>query len=206
MQENGSVPLTSADEILEFRHNLATNAHDPSDLQVISLQITFLTVFHAKGQSFSEHRFHWRHSSVDACLRFGHNSRQLTYEYHSFSPLLSSPPDSSHVHHHISALRIHLASHSPFSQTQTNISRTRPHYLPPHSTTKTSASDMNQLTYLLPFVISLLAVCIHSTDALAIDNFHCKQATCQEFHHVSDQRRVRRSFHSLQWNHLFPRA
>jgi hypothetical protein len=90
MQENGSVPLTSADEILEFRHNLATNAHDPSDLQVISLQITFLTVFHAKGQSFSEHRFHWRHSSVDACLRFGHNSRQPTYEYHSFSPLLSS--------------------------------------------------------------------------------------------------------------------
>ena len=55
---------------------------------------------------------------------------------------------------------------------------------------------MNQLTYLLRLIVPLLAGSIYSTSALAIDNFHCKQATCQEFHYVSDQRHTRRSFQS----------
>ena len=65
---------------------------------------------------------------------------------------------------------------------------------------------MNQLIYLLRRIVSLLAVCIHVTDALAIDNFHCKQATCQTFHHVSDKRHTRRAFSFAHRHHLFRRA
>ena len=120
MHETERDLLISACEILKFRHTPATNAHH------LPRRVS------RECHCFSEHHIHWPQSSVAACQRFPHHSRQLTYECHSFAPLVASPAYCWHVHYHISLLRIHMPSHSPFppTQTQTTIFRTHAPALP----------------------------------------------------------------------------